>query len=235
MRECLQCKRTIRTDSTKAVYLWDKPDGSSVWVCGKRCLDTYGEGEDNAGDQMNETYKPGDVMPDGRTVVEVDDEGHPTVVAKAKKPQVSSPQPEDEEPQRLSEVVAAATEEKRTRKPRASKKTAVDPAVVREKLAAASKPVSEDPDEDASETQEEEPEMKSQKKTAKKTKATKAAKPAKVAKAKASSARKGNKWTPEAVKKYKAQIKAGETTYMRIAEALGITYQTVWATLNRKK
>lgn len=43
-----------------------------------------------------------------------------------------------------------------------------------------------------------------------------------------------NTWTPEAKKKYRADIKAGRETYVSIAKKLGITPQTAWAQLNRK-
>jgi hypothetical protein len=62
-----------------------------------------------------------------------------------------------------------------------------------------------------------------------------AAKPKAKPRAKATKKARTNTWTDEAKKKYRAQIKAGKATYASIAKDLGITPQTVWAQLNRKK
>lgn len=39
-RRCLCCRRAIRLDSARAVFLFCRPD-SEVWVCGPRCLKVY--------------------------------------------------------------------------------------------------------------------------------------------------------------------------------------------------
>ena len=207
-----------------------------------------------------QTYKPGDFLPDGRQVLEVDEHGNPTVVKR--------PRPKPPEGPRVSERVAAETDAgdhkagepptKKTPKARKSppKKTgkpAVDPDVVKAKLAAASvptptpEPEPEDPDPEPEreepETDEQEPEdeapsaeaesveetdVAAKKKAGRKKKAATKAAPKK-------STRKGNRWSPEVIAKYKAQIKDGKATYASIAETLEVRPQTVWAQLNSDK
>ncbi len=183
-----------------------------------------------------QTYKPGDFLEDGRQVVEVDEQGRPTVVRKIKKAPEPQPEPEptappepttegdtvEAEPPTPQPKPKAKAKAKAPTKPKASKKQMPDPSVVAEKLGAATK---QEPVEETTE----DPDMA---KSKKQTKKTKPATPK--AKAKSTSPR-GNKWSPEVKAKFAADIKAGKTTYAAIAKDLGITPQTVWASLNRKK
>jgi hypothetical protein len=58
MRKCEQCGRTIRANSSKAIFLFlrDTPYGvKDVEVCGKKCLDDYNYGEDIHEDSIRST------------------------------------------------------------------------------------------------------------------------------------------------------------------------------------
>jgi hypothetical protein len=45
MRKCRQCGRTIRSNSKRAIFLFETTAGPA-YVCGRKCLDLFNEGED---------------------------------------------------------------------------------------------------------------------------------------------------------------------------------------------
>ena len=44
-RSCKQCGRSIRSDSTRAIFLYLTPDDREVWLCGQGCLRAYNGAE----------------------------------------------------------------------------------------------------------------------------------------------------------------------------------------------
>lgn len=253
-RTCEACGRHIRSNNTRAVFLFWRPNEVKAEVCNQRCLARYNEGEDVIpGGEMSEvqTYKVGDHLPDGREVTEVDADGRPLVVGP--KPKGAKPASGAVEVARathdtsVSESIAADTAHLRKRPSKAPKsepgpaaltevlnaplkkaakkgkpasKKAINTAAIAEKVAAAKAPAAPVA---ATETKEED---------VPKAKAKKAPKKGKTAKA--STGRK-TKWTEDLKTKLRGQLKAGTTTYAAIAKEMGVTPQTVWASLNRKK
>jgi hypothetical protein len=51
MNCCEQCKKTIRVNSKKAIFLFDRElpgeKREEVYVCSLRCLNVYNDGEDD--------------------------------------------------------------------------------------------------------------------------------------------------------------------------------------------
>ena len=174
-----------------------------------------------------ENCKPGDVLPDGRIVDEVDEKGRPTVVHRERaaappaSPPIPKPQPKKKRTPRkpAPAVNAAAVAEKaaataKKEKPvTQKKKTAAAPkkkAVAQKKKAASKKKATPS------------------KKTSTKKATSKKAPPKKAT-------RTMNRWTDEAKDAVRDRIANGGETYASIASEFGITPQTLWANLNRRK
>jgi hypothetical protein len=240
---CCECGRSAK----RGQYLYLKQVGDKdveQWLCHRKsCDDSFNGVLPEEDDRMLEGgFKPGDTMPDGRIVDEVDDKGRPTIVHRPKSDPPPPPPP----------IAAAVRPQPKPapKKKRARKDApAVNTAAVAEKAAAAnpkpkkeSKPVTQKKTTAAKTTKAPAKKATTKKATAKKAPAKKApAKKAPVKKAKAKAATKKKtttrtqtKWTDELKATVRARLEDGET-YAAIAPEFNITPQTLWANLNRKK